>query len=51
MDEFNGPGQAGVANEIKWNVENIASGVYLCRVKAVSASRSESRIIKIMVVH
>ena len=51
VDEFNGPGQAGVDNEIKWNVENIASGVYLCRVKAVSASRSESRIIKIMVVH
>lgn len=48
---FNGPGESGVDNEIEWNVENIASGVYLCQVKAVSASRSESRIIKIMVVH
>ncbi len=51
VDKFDGPGQAGTDNEIKWNVKNIASGVYLCRVKAVSATRSESRIIKIMVVH
>lgn len=51
VDEFTGPGQAGVDNEIEWNVADIASGVYLCRVKAVSASRTESRIIKIMVVH
>ena len=51
VTEFDGPGQAGVDNEIEWNVEGIASGVYLCRVKAVSDTRSESRIIKIMVVH
>jgi len=51
VDRFNGPGEAGVDNEIPWDVRGVASGVYLCQVEARSESRSQTRIIKIMVVH
>ncbi len=51
VDTFNGPGQGGVDNEIDWNVADIASGVYLCHIEAKSSGKTESKIIKIMVVH
>ncbi len=51
VDEFDGPGKGQMANEIAWNVSGKASGIYLCRVEAKSATRTERKIIKIMVVH
>ncbi len=51
VDAFDGPGQAGVDNEIEWDVSAVASGVYLCKVRAKSDTESANRIIKIMVVH
>ncbi len=38
-------------NEKEWNVTNIANGVYFAVVKASSGSRTESKIVKIMVIH
>jgi hypothetical protein len=51
VDSFKGPGDGGVDQQVKWNVSDIESGVYLCRVEAKSEGKSEVRIIKIMVVH
>ncbi len=40
-------------NEWQWNVEKVASGIYLCQVEAKSkkSGQSERRLFKIMVVH
>ncbi|MCK4641478.1 MAG: T9SS type A sorting domain-containing protein, partial [Candidatus Marinimicrobia bacterium] len=38
-------------NEIEWNVSDIANGVYFAVVKATSGSKTESKIVKIMVIH
>jgi hypothetical protein len=38
-------------NEIEWNVSNVANGVYFAVVKASSGSKTESKIVKIMVIH
>lgn len=38
-------------NEIEWDVSKIANGVYLAVVQASAGSKSESKIVKIMVVH
>ena len=51
VDEFNGPGYGQTDNEIPWNVSGVASGVYLCQVEAKSQSKTETRLIKIMVIH
>lgn len=51
VDEFAGPGFGQTDNEIPWNVSDVASGVYLCQVEAKSQSKTESRLIKIMVIH
>lgn len=51
VDEFNGPGKGRTDNEIRWDVTDVASGVYLCQIEAKSASGMQRRIIKIMVVH
>jgi M6 family metalloprotease-like protein len=51
IDAFAGPGLAGTDNEVLWDVSNVASGVYLCQLKAVSESKTEQKIIKILVVH
>jgi hypothetical protein len=50
ITELSGHGLAGMDNEIPWNVSNIQSGVYLARVEARGASRSDVVIIKIAVV-
>jgi M6 family metalloprotease-like protein len=50
ITELYGHGTAGLDSEIPWNVSNIQSGVYLARVEARGASRSEVAIIKIAVV-
>ena len=51
VDEFTGPGEAGTDNEVVWNVTDIASGVYLCQLEAKSDTKTERRLIKILVVH
>ena len=40
-----------MANEIDWQVGDIASGIYLCQIEADAGGKKESRIIKIMVIH
>ncbi|MGD9897960.1 MAG: T9SS type A sorting domain-containing protein [Calditrichaceae bacterium] len=51
VDSFDGPGYGGADNEVVWNVSGIASGIYLCQVDAKADGKSESKVIKIMVVH
>jgi M6 family metalloprotease-like protein len=51
VDSFSGPGSGKTENEVRWDLTNIASGVYLARIAANSASAKDVRIIKIMVVH
>jgi M6 family metalloprotease-like protein len=51
VTSFNGPGAGNVYNEKRWNLSGIASGVYLCRVEAVSTSEKNVKIIKILVVN
>ena len=50
ITELSGHGTAGLDSEIPWNVSNIQSGVYLARVEARGASRTDVAIIKIAVV-
>jgi hypothetical protein len=50
ITELSGRGTAGMDNEVAWNVSNIQSGVYLARVEARGASKSEVVFIKIAVV-
>jgi len=50
ITELSGRGTAGMDNEITWNVSNIQSGVYLARVEAHGASKSEVVFVKIAVV-
>ena len=48
---FDGPGNGMVDNEIQWDLNSVSSGVYLCRVEAVSASEKSVQIIKVMVIN
>jgi hypothetical protein len=50
ITELSGNGTAGMDNEVTWNITHIQSGVYLARVEARSASKSDVAIIKIAVV-
>jgi M6 family metalloprotease-like protein len=38
------------ANEVRWNLQDVQSGVYLARIEAKNSTRQEVRIIKIAVV-
>jgi len=51
VDSFPGPGVAAIDNEIRWNLENVSSGIYLCRIEANSEKAREVRTIKIMVIN
>ncbi|HED11647.1 MAG TPA: T9SS type A sorting domain-containing protein [Caldithrix abyssi] len=51
VDEFVAPGSLNGYNEVEWQVGNVASGVYLCEVRAEAGGKTESKIIKILVVH
>jgi hypothetical protein len=48
---FNGPGEANMHNEKRWDLNGVSSGVYLCRVEAVSAAEKSVKIVKILVVN
>jgi M6 family metalloprotease-like protein len=50
VTSLDGPGQGNVHNEQRWDLSDISSGVYLCRVEASSANENNVKIIKIMVV-
>jgi hypothetical protein len=51
VDELNHNAAGGMDNEIKWNVRDIQSGVYLARVEAKGQSgKTETNVIKIAVV-
>ena len=43
--------QAGVTSEIQWNIENIASGVYIYIVEAASAAGSKKITKKLAIIH
>ncbi len=50
VEEIAGTGNPGTANEIRWDLTNIQSGVYLARIEASNARVSEIRFIKIAVI-
>jgi hypothetical protein len=50
ITELSGRGTAGMDNEITWNVSQIQSGIYLARVEARGANKSEVVFTKIAVV-
>jgi hypothetical protein len=50
VDNLSGPGQGNIHNELRWDLSDISSGVYLCRIEANSVNEKSVKIIKIMVV-
>jgi hypothetical protein len=50
ITELNTTSRAGLDAEVPWDVSNIQSGVYLARIEAKGASRSDVAIIKIAIV-
>jgi M6 family metalloprotease-like protein len=50
VDQFPGPGEGRTDNERFWDCSKFASGVYLCRVEAKSASENKVVFFKIAVV-
>ena len=51
VDQFSTTGTGKIENEFRWNLDKIASGIYLARIEARSVKATEAHIIKIMVVH
>lgn len=50
LEEFRMPAAANTDNEIRWNLNNVQSGVYLAQVKAKNSRTQEVKIIKIAVI-
>jgi hypothetical protein len=50
VDELTGTGNSNTANEVRWDLGTVQSGVYFARIEAQSTDKSEVRIIKIAVV-
>ncbi len=50
VDNFNGPGLGQQHNEVRWDLSDISSGVYLCRIEASSDQSRQVRLIKILVI-
>ena len=48
---LSGPGQGMVDNEVRWDLNGVSSGVYLCRIEAVAAGDKSVQIIKVMVIN
>jgi hypothetical protein len=48
--DLSGTGQAGVDNEIAWDVSGVQSGIYFARIEANGASTSGGATVKIAVV-
>jgi M6 family metalloprotease-like protein len=50
VDEFDGSGYAHTENEVEWDLADVASGVYLCRVEAQGGGSTRTAFCKIAVV-
>ncbi len=50
VESFSGPGNAQTENEIAWDISDIESGVYFCRVSADTGSEKKAVICKIAVI-
>lgn len=50
VKELSGPGYPATANEVRWDLTDVQSGVYLARVEASGQGKTEVRFIKIAVV-
>lgn len=50
VQEFSGPGVGNSDNEVRWDLSNVQSGVYIGRIQADVSGRNEVKIIKIAVV-
>lgn len=50
VDNFSGPGEPYTDNEVVWDISDIDSGIYFCRVNAKSGRKNKSVICKIAVV-
>jgi M6 family metalloprotease-like protein len=45
-----GPGEPGTENEVPWNLDGVASGVYFCKVEASSSGETEAHTVKVGIV-
>lgn len=50
VTELNGTGNPNTDNEVRWDLSNVQSGVYIGRIQANGDGKNETRIIKIAVV-
>lgn len=50
VTEMDGTGYPQTANEIRWDLQSVQSGIYLARIEAKNSKNHEVRIIKIAVV-
>jgi hypothetical protein len=50
VEELVGPNQAGLDNEVQWNITNIQSGIYFAQITASGSGEEMSQIVKIAVV-
>ena len=50
VQQFAGPGQANLDNEVLWDVTKVQSGVYFAQIRATSSGQEKSVIVKIAVV-
>jgi hypothetical protein len=50
VSRFEGPGLGAVDNEIRWQLDGVSSGIYLCRIEADSQNEQAVQVIKIMVI-
>lgn len=50
VDELPAKADTQTANEVRWNLRDVQSGVYLARIEAKNSNKQEVRIIKIAVV-
>ncbi|MBN2103486.1 T9SS type A sorting domain-containing protein [bacterium] len=50
VEAFSGPGLAQADNEVRWDLSGVASGVYICHIRAEGESGTEETTFKIGVV-
>jgi M6 family metalloprotease-like protein len=50
VKQLDGPGNPATDNEVRWDLTNVQSGVYLARIEASGNGKTETRFIKIAVV-
>ncbi|MEK6572063.1 MAG: T9SS type A sorting domain-containing protein, partial [Bacteroidota bacterium] len=48
--EMSGPGIGGIDNEVKWDVSNVQSGLYIARIEANGSGERGVALVKIAVV-